>query len=182
MSKLKSIFADHKDLDQKSIGFLIKALEANNVEGFDYLEFKMSLAQLKNIQLEEDLAVKSAFATATTMGLTKDKLIQSGGFYQKVLAKEKEKFDQAHQNQVARQVKSKTEKVAQLEEKIDELKAKIGELEEKVRSYKEVIEKAKSDIQGSQSKIAERKSRFEEAYKALNAEIARDITMFDEKL
>ena len=182
MSNLESIFQKHEELDQKSIGFLIKAIEANNVEGFDYLEFKMSLSQLKKMEIEDEVAIKSAFATASTMGLTKEKLLQSGAFYQKVLAKEKEKFDEAHQNQVAKQVKSKTEKVAQLEQKIDELKAKIGELEEKVRSYKEVIEKAKSDIQGSQSKIAERKNKFEEAYKALNAEIARDIELFDQKI
>ena len=74
-SKLKSIFGNHHGLDERSINVLTKALENANLPGFDYLEFKQSLAALTQMNMDEAMAIKSAFATASTMGLTKEKLL-----------------------------------------------------------------------------------------------------------
>ena len=43
---LKNIFGSHHGLDQKSVDFLINALEKNNLPGFDYIEFKQALSAL----------------------------------------------------------------------------------------------------------------------------------------
>jgi peptidoglycan hydrolase CwlO-like protein len=182
MSKLKDIFQNIGSLDSKSVSFLIKALESNNVAGFDYLEFKQSLETLKQMDMDEEVAVKSAFATASTMGLTKKKLLDSASFYQKVLKSEKDKFNEAHKKQVQKHVTGKKEKISKLQEKIDEINNKIKELEQKVSSYKEVIEKARKDIDNAQERIDQRKEKFEQAYHALDEEISDDKASFEEKL
>ena len=74
---LKSLFGATHGLDEKSLNFLVKALEKNNLPGFDYIEFKQSLGSLLSMDMLEETAFKSVFATATSVGLTKDKLLIS---------------------------------------------------------------------------------------------------------
>lgn len=182
MTKLKDIFRNTDGLDAKSVSFLIRALESNNIEGFDYLEFKQSLETLKNMDMDDDIAIKSAFATASTMGLNKKKLLDSATFYQKVLSAEKEKFDQAHQKQLKHHVEGKKDKITKLRDKINEINTRIKELEEKVSSYEDVIDKAQTDIEQAQERIDARKKGFEEAFDAMKEEIANDKATFEEKI
>ncbi|MEM6967493.1 MAG: hypothetical protein AAF573_22205, partial [Bacteroidota bacterium] len=74
---LKTIFGENHLLDEKSISFLTGALDRNNLPGFDYIEFKQSLAALAKLNMDEETAFKSAFATAATVGLTKGKLLET---------------------------------------------------------------------------------------------------------
>jgi hypothetical protein len=99
-NKLKAIFGNHHGLDEKSIEYLTKALEKKNLPGLDYLEFKQSLGALLDMDMEETMAFKSAFATSATMGLTKEKLRKTAEHYKNVLTEEKEQFDAALEKQV----------------------------------------------------------------------------------
>ena len=73
---LKNIFGSTTGLDDKSMEYLTSALAKNNLPGFDYLEFKQSLGALASLNMDEATAYKSAFATASTVGLTKEKLLK----------------------------------------------------------------------------------------------------------
>ena len=79
MLTIKSMFQS-EDLDEKSLDFLVQALESNNLPGFDYLEFKRAVLQLQEINLDEPTAYKSAVTTAATLGITKEKLLETAGF------------------------------------------------------------------------------------------------------
>lgn len=182
MGKLKDIFSDTEQLDGKSVSFLIRAIEDNNVAGFDYLEFKQSIVSLKEMGIEEDIAIKSAFATASTMGLDKKKLLDSASYYQKVLKSEKDKFDEAHQKQVKTNIDDKKAKIDQLKGKIEEINNKIRELEQKVSTYQQVIEKARADIDLAQEKIEDRKQKFENAFQNMHGEIEKDKSVFEDKI
>ena len=74
---MKDIFGTHHGLDERSMESLVGALERENLPGFDYLEFKQALERLQAMDMAEETAFKSAFATASTMGLTKDKLLKT---------------------------------------------------------------------------------------------------------
>ena len=55
MSKnLKALFGEDHLLDEKSISFLTDALEKNNLPGFDYIEFKQSMASLAKLNIDEN--------------------------------------------------------------------------------------------------------------------------------
>ncbi|MEL6868102.1 MAG: hypothetical protein AAFP19_27010 [Bacteroidota bacterium] len=116
--ELKNLFGRAHGLDQKSVEFLTKALEKNNLPGFDYIEFKQSLGALSEMAMDESTAFKSAFATASTMGLTKAKLLETAQHYLKIIMREKTQFEAAMQKQMAHRVESKLQEVEKLKEQI----------------------------------------------------------------
>ena len=71
---LAELFANSGPLDQRSANMIINTLEKNNLPGFDYLEYKQSLEGLSKMNMDEATAFQSAFVTASTLGLTKEKL------------------------------------------------------------------------------------------------------------
>ena len=78
--------------DQKFIDILLNAIDKNNLEGFDYLEYKTSLQGLDSMSMDEATRYKSAFVMAKTMGVTPTKLLSSAKHYVGVLNKEEKKF------------------------------------------------------------------------------------------
>lgn len=172
---LKSLFQSY-GLDEKSVDFLTKALERNNQPGFDYLEYKQSLVALAKMNMDEATAFKSAFATASTMGLTKDKLLAAADFYKGVLNSEKQQFDKALQNQLQNNVHSKQEEVKKLQAQIEEQRAKIKELEAKIVSSQAIIDRADEDIRVSRERIETTRGHFETTLKGILSDIDKDIT------
>ncbi|MDH3648931.1 MAG: hypothetical protein OEQ53_04570 [Saprospiraceae bacterium] len=180
--KISSAFEDLDKLDKKSVEFLIKAINENNLPGFDYLEFKQSLQALKKMDMVEDTAMKSAYTTGSTVGLTKSKLISSAEHYKKVLFEEKQQFDTALQKQVAQRVHGKKEEKATLTKKISSYKGKIQELETEILKYQEKLDKADSEIEAAQGKIEETRDKFEHTFEALVAQIDADVKMIKDTL
>jgi chromosome segregation ATPase len=172
---LKAIFGQHTGLDNKSIQFLTDALSKNNLPGFDYLEFKQSLNVLAGMEMDEPTAMKSAFATASTMGLTKEKLVKTAHHYLEVLDKEKNQFDQALQRQMQQKVASKREEVEKLKKKIQEYKQKILELEERIRSSQNTVDTADEKIQAAVDKIDQTRENFEQTFQSIKNQINVDI-------
>ena len=88
----------------KFTNILLQAMEANNLDGFDYLEYKQSLHNLAKMPMDEQTRYQSAFAAASTMGATPAKLVKTAHFYLDVLKKEEAKFAQALANQKDKQL------------------------------------------------------------------------------
>ncbi len=181
-SNLDQMFKIVGNADQKSLEFLIRALDRNNLQGFDYLEFKQSLNSLKAMNMDDETAIKSAFATASTVGLTKDKLVQTARHYQQVIDKEKAQFDEALQNQVRERIAGKKAEVDRLKKQIEENKKKIAEIEAANKKAQTTIDSADQDIQEAQDKIDITKTNFETTYQGILAIMAEDIDMFNKFL
>ena len=54
---------------------LLRAMSENNIEGFDYLEYKKSLSSLRKMPMDEPTRYQSAFAMAQTMGAQPQRLM-----------------------------------------------------------------------------------------------------------
>lgn len=173
--KLKALFGKHHALDEKSIDFLTNALEKNNLPGFDYIEFKQSLGALEDLNMDESTAIRSAFATASTVGLTKDKLLKTAEHYKQVLSNEKRQFDAALEKQIQQRVKSKEEEIERLKKQVEEYKKKIVELEEKIARSQATIDHADEDINAAKEKILGTKENFEFTWQSVINEIDRDV-------
>lgn len=172
---LKSLFGSAHGLDQKSIDFLTNALEKNNLPGFDYLEFKLALAALARMEMEEETSFKSAFATASTMGLTKVRLLETADHYKKVLNKERAQFDVALKNQMQHKVASKQQEVEKLKEQIVKHREKIQQLEVQIDKYQATIDGADALIEESKQKIIATQSNFEMTHQTILNEIDKDL-------
>ena len=172
---LKALFDAEKGLDERSVNSLTKALEKSNLEGFDYIEFKQSLGKLQAMDMDQATAYKSAFITASTMGLTKEKLLKTAEHYKKVLFNEKQQFDQALQKQMEQRVESKRSEVEKMKKQVEEYKAKIIELEGKIAKAQSTIDHADEHIQAAREKIESTKVAFEATLQSILKEIDQDI-------
>ena len=176
---LKELFGDHHGLDPKSIDFLTRALEKNNLPGFDYIEFKQSLSALTQMNMDLGTAIKSAFVTGATVGLTKEKLVETARHYAQILVKEKTQFERAVEKQVQQKVGSKLKEVAKLKKQIIEHKKKIEQLEAQVISFQNTVDTADEQINGATEKIKETQSNFEHTHRSILNQIEADIQNFE---
>ncbi len=172
---LKNLFGTNSQSDEKSLEFLTAALEKNNLPGFDYLEFKQSLAALFEMKLDEITAFKSSFATASMMGLTKLKLLESGEHYRGVLRREKEQFDTALAGQTKQRVEDKATEVAALKQEITNFKKQIEDLENKILTAQKTIDGADETIKSEKEKIEKSRSNFENTYQSVLNQIEKDL-------
>lgn len=160
---------------KKFLDVLLKAIEANNLEGFDYLEFKQSLQSLSNMDMDEITKYQSALAMAKTMGATKTKLIKSAKHYVAVLKDEEKKFLDAVENQRTKQISNKQTKLKQLENLIAEKEQKIKSMQAEIEKHKATLDKEKANINQSAAKVEATKDGFIAAYNQVLAQINGDI-------
>ncbi len=180
--KMSSMFEGLSELDKKSVSFLLKAIQENNLPGFDYLEFKQSLNGLKAMDMDVTTAIKSAYTTGSTVGLTKSKLISSAEHYKKILMKEQEQFESALQKQMAQRVHGKKEEKEKLTSKIATYQSKIKELETEILKYQDKLDRADSEIESARAKIDDTKQKFENTFQAIMRQINDDIARLKEVL
>ncbi|MFT4567898.1 MAG: hypothetical protein ACI9FN_002866 [Saprospiraceae bacterium] len=168
--------------DNKFTEMLFKAIEENNLEGFDYLEFKQSLQSLKKVEVDEVKRFQSAFAMASTMGLTKTKLFESAKHYAAVLSAEEEKFADAFQKQRNAQVKDRETKGQMLSKSIKNKEDQIKRLQAEIAKEKEQLANIELNINKAMAKVEATKERFYGSYSMVLNQIKGDIEKFKQYL
>ncbi|MEM9836483.1 MAG: hypothetical protein AAF828_08270 [Bacteroidota bacterium] len=174
MAKMKDAYAT-SGADERFVDVLMKALERKNLDGFDYLEFKQSLAALGKMDIDGDTAIKSAFATGSTMGLTVDKLLKSAAYYQQVLLDEKSQFEASMQRHFTQRVEGKREETGRLTKQIAEWQSKIDQLNQKIAKAQTTIEKADAQIAAAKQKAQDNQTSFEATLKLVSGAIDQDM-------
>jgi len=180
--KISQLLKLGNNADQKSIDFLENAMIKATQPGFDYLKFKQSIEQLASLNLDAATSLKSAFATASTMGVTKDSLLQSGRHYLTILGDEKKQFDQALTNQVQQRVDSKKEELQKLQLQIEENKKQIAKLEKQIIDFQERIAKSDDEAGDAKASIEQTKSKFENTYQLFVSAIEQDMVAIQQNL
>jgi len=175
-----------KELDgkpaEKFVNRLLSALEENNIQGFDYLEYKSALQNLGNVDMDEATRYKSGLAMATTMGADAPKLISSAKHYLAVLQKEEQKFLQAFQSQQSKLVADRDRSLKELENAIAKKEQQIAQLTKEVESHKATLEKKKSQVLNADQKVQVTKANFYASYNTVTQQIAEDIKKMESYL
>ncbi|WP_378178337.1 hypothetical protein [Aquimarina sp. SS2-1] len=169
-------------LDTKIVEKLLQAIEKNNLDGFDYLEYKKSLKALEKMPMDEATKYRSAFATASTMGVTLDKLLQTTNFYIGVLDKENEQFLGAFKNQFDSKVSGREREIAQFESIIKEKSEQIKKLTEEIAKHQQQIGDLKAKVEESNHKINKTQNDFKVSYDHLKAQFEEDIVKMQKYL
>ncbi len=172
---LKDIFKDIPETDNRSVQFLINALEKNNIEGFDYIEYKQAIGALAALDMDEATAFKSAYATATTMGLTRDKLIKTAQFYLEILQKEKTQFEQAVRQQVQRQIAGKEQQAKNYHKSIETKQTQIETMKKQILEHQAKIVKLQEEVEEAKTKISATKQNFDKTFDLIEGSIQSDI-------
>jgi len=162
-------------VQDKFINILFEAMSKNDLEGFDYLEYKKSLSSLKKMPMDDATRYKSAFAMASTMGATPDQLVQTANHYVQVLKKEEQKFEQALEKQLAQKVGNRQQQMQQLDQAIKHKAEQIKKLTAEIEQHQAQQEKIKKEVGGAKAKLETTKNNFIASYNALVAQIEKDI-------
>jgi FtsZ-interacting cell division protein YlmF len=161
--------------DAKFTDLLLHAIETNNLEGFDYLEFKNSLQSIEKVIPDESMRFKSAFEMSRTMGLTKDKLISSANHYLDILVSEDKKFKDALENQKAKQIQGRSDQLASISKSIEDKQNMIVKLNEEITAAKNQLENIRNEINDAVVKIDLTNQQFVSSYNIVYAQIYEDI-------
>lgn len=181
-TEIKKTLGISDELDRKSADFLAAAVGRTLSKDFDYMKYRQSLNAMKDLNLDEATTFKSTFATARSMGVTKDSLVNSAKQYLSVLMNEKNQFDTALNNQVKERVGAKRDEVVKLQQRIEEMKQKIREFEGKIAEDQSKIDSADDDVESAKQKIQETKERFETAFQAFVDVINKDVERINQFL
>ena len=176
---LKKLFSSDHSVDTATFNALLKAIKEKHQEGFDYLRFKQSVKSMQKLDMDEDTSIKSAFVTASTVGLTKAKLLSSTKFYMKILNKERESFADAMRNQLKSKVEAKRVEAEKLAVKIEDYKKKIQKMQDEMELYQSKIDSVDSEMEAARNKIEKTRDKFETTYNSIREIMENDITKID---
>jgi archaellum component FlaC len=161
--------------DPKFVELLLKAIESNNIEGFDYLEYKNSLRSIENVIPDEGVRFKSAFEMAKTMGMTKAKLVESANHYLGVLKNEESKFKDALENQKSKQIQGRADQLKSVEKSIEDKKKMIEQLTTEIKSASAQLDTMRKEINDAVFKIDTTNAQFQASYQLVFGQIQEDV-------
>ena len=172
---LKKLFASDDITNTKMQNALIAAIKKNASDEFDYLKFKVSVNKMLEMGMDRETALKSAFATASVMGVTKNKLVTSAKKYRGTLDKEREQFAIALKNKIAKNVDGKKVEAERLKKEIVSHKEKIAKLLNEIEMFENKIAQVDDVVAAAQQKIEATRSDFKSTFDAIYSQIEEDI-------
>lgn len=168
------ILSDGK-VSSRFVDVLLDAMQKNNIQGIDYLEYRQSLDSLGKMDMDDETRFLSAFAMAQTMGADKEKLLSSARHYLEVLKEEEKKFAVALANQQRLKVDKKQQRVEELNNTNDSLRKELARITEQIKVNEDQIralEKQRSEAEG---KVRETKKNFEASLEFVRERIREDM-------
>ena len=168
--------------EEKFVNILLEAVEKNNLEGFDYLEYKQSLQSLSKMNMDEATQFKSAFAMASTMGIDKAKLVSSVKHYLQVLKQEETKFNQALSNQIKQKVGQRKQEFKSLNDTITHKENQIKQLTKEIEKHKKDLDKLKAEVENAQGKVEGTKASFYGSYQVVASQMEEDLKKINQYL
>lgn len=169
-------------VSEKFTTTLLKAIEANNIDGFDYIEYKQAIKGTDGMGMSEEMRYKSAFAVAKTMGITSDYLIKTAQTYLGVLTKEEQKFMTTVERQITQHVGQRKDMLVKLEESIQQKNQQIEQLKKEIEEHQKLLEKTKGEVSGAQDKILATKDDFTVSYQHIRTQLEDDISKMKQYL
>ncbi|MCF8237164.1 MAG: hypothetical protein K9I85_03345 [Saprospiraceae bacterium] len=169
-------------LDQRFLDTLLNAMEEQNLEGFDYLEFRQALKSLGRMNMDEATRFKSAFAMAQTMNVTPSELTRTATVYLDILNKEQKKFSEALANQEKTQINVRQERLSWLDETILKHQQEIESLMASINTHRKEAEQLKAELDEVHQKMVVTQDQFTRTHTFLVEEINSDISKMEQYL
>jgi hypothetical protein len=138
-------------IDPEMMKILEDAIEASNIPGFDYIEFRAVLKNMETIQMPEPQRFQAAFASAQVNQVTKQQLLEAIDFYLKVIDNKSTEFVEYVTGLQTTEVNGKDTRIAELDQMIASDAAKIQELTASINQRRQEqdalrMEKARADL------------------------------------
>ena len=180
--ELKKLFEVSEGLNEQMVNIILSTLKDNHEDGMDYLKFKQSIQNLMNMNMDETTSIKSAYATASTMGLSKDSLSKSINNYLNIINKERDKFIETLKKQVDHNIEQPKSEINEINEKIKANEVKMASLAKENELLTNKITTVNDEIQKAEVKIENRRSEFLSVYEAFVKNLNDDKSFFENNL
>ncbi len=169
-------------VNDKFVKVLLEAMEAANLPGFDYLEYKKALQNLEKMNFADSVRFQTAYAGAQSMGVTPAQLIDSAQHYLATLAGEQKKFETALDNQKQQQIGQKQQQLDNLDKEVAAQEEKIRQLQQQIVDKKARQLKLRATLDQSTGKLAATEADFHKTYAVITGQIAEDLERMKEYL
>jgi hypothetical protein len=161
------------ELDKGIYAQLIKVLNDNNMDGYDYFEFRGSLENMRAVVSAEGDRFRAAFAAVSSI-VSIDRLISSAEFYLSKLAEKKTEFDGYVQQVVDAKVIAKEAEVENIKKMIAEKLQVINKTNEDINKLQEVSIVKQNDAVAERAKIETVRNNFNATFGKVIADIESD--------
>ncbi len=168
--------------DDRMMAVLFSAMEENNIQGYDYLEFRDTLKSLQAMPMDEATRFRSAFAMAQTLKTTPEELIRTGKAYLQVLEKEDRKFREALTAREQSDLRSREQQMAALDSEVKSNQERIEALMAEISKARAKMEALGGELKEVTRKMDETRSRFESAYAFIAGQISEDLKKMEKYL
>lgn len=178
--KIKDLFDLPEGLNSKMISVILSAIKEGHIDQFDYLKFKQSVLSMQKMGMDEETSIKSAFATASTMGLTKAGLLKTVDHYANIINKEKDEFAQTLKKQISVQIEKPRLEAENADTEIQKRRDQIAQLEKEIKILQQKKETVGETITTNTQKINMTRDAYAEVYQAFMSSITNDKTLIDQ--
>jgi hypothetical protein len=164
--------------DPEMVKILQDAIEAANLPGFDYIEFRDALVRMAQVPMTEELKFQAVYATAQSM-VSKQGLLDAVDHYLKVIADKATEFQSYVQGVEATEVTAKQESVTKLTTDIEAKAAEISQLTLAIQEKRKQQDALNLEIVQAQQDIQNKKSSFEATRMLVANNLTADRTKID---
>lgn len=180
--ELKKLFEVSEGLNEQMVNIILSTIKENHENGMDYLKFKQSIQNLMQMNMDEATSIKSAYATASTMGLTKESLSKSINNYLTIINKERDKFIETLKKQVEQNIEHPKNEVNEINEKIKSNENKMAALAKENELLVQKISTLQEEMKKAEVKIENRRGEFLSVYEAFAKNLNDDKSFFENNL
>jgi predicted nucleic acid-binding Zn-ribbon protein len=165
-------------LDDRSYEILMGEMVNRSDTGFDYWKFKRAVRSLMDMNMDETTAIKSAFVTASAIGLDKKGLENTIKQNLNILAEEKKQFLIALEKQIRERVHSREEEVKKLQLIIEQCEERLASLQTELLTHQKKLAEVSSDWREAEERISSSGAKFEAVCQFLEEQIQQDLATY----
>ena len=154
------------------------AIEAANLPGFDYIEFRDALVRMAGVPMAEEVKFQAVFATAQAM-VSKQGLLDAVDHYLKVVDEKTTEFESFVSGVEAQQVTAKEKSVEGLDQQIESEAAEIQRLTLSIQEHGKQKDAINLEILQAKQDIQNKRSAFEATRAAIANSLTADRTKID---
>lgn len=161
---------------------LTEALEKSNQPGFDYFEFAKALQAQESIIPAEQLRFQSVYSMATTMGTTKDLLLNTAKSYLDVLKGKETEFLDAVGSHTMTEIGGKEKAITDIDTQMQQKSEQIKKLTEEMNMAQTQKTTLMNEISASKAEVDRIKNNFYATLKVFTDKISSDIQKIQQYL
>lgn len=166
-------------LDADSVAALSRPLAAADAGAFTYLEFRLAAQRLTDRGIDEASAYESVFTTAETIGVERDRLIESARKYVAALDAEKIKFDAALEKRLTDGVAEDEARISAVDKQLERLRADRERIDRELEEARLRREKLAEELAGIKERVTARGEAFAGAHAGMRTSVESDLAKME---